>query len=149
MSVNKSVTELILFGLTQDVGKQKVIPGVFLILYFATLLGNFLTVVTVKTSRTLRSPMYFFLFCLSFADACFSTTTAARLIVDALSQEKTIFYNEWITQVFAAHFFGCIKIFVLIRALDCYIAICKPLQYTAIMSWHLCGVLVILAWVQS
>ncbi|XP_043773042.1 olfactory receptor 4C11-like [Cervus elaphus] len=150
MSVNKSVTEFILFGLTQDAEKQKVIFGVFLILYLATLLGNFLIVVTIKTSRTLGSPMYFFLFYLSFADACFSTTTAPRLIVDVLSQEKTISYNECMTQVFAAHFFGCMEIFVLIlMAFDRYIAICKPLRYTAIMSRHLGGVLVILAWVGS
>ncbi|XP_065801644.1 olfactory receptor 4C11-like [Muntiacus reevesi] len=150
MSVNKSVTEFILFGLTQDAEKQKVIFGVFLILYLATLLANFLIVVTIKTSRTLGSPMYFFLFYLSFADACFSTTTAPRLIVDVLSQEKTISYNECMTQVFAAHFFGCMEIFVLIlMAFDRYIAICKPLRYTTIMSRHLCGGLVILAWVGS
>ncbi|XP_065801626.1 olfactory receptor 4C11-like [Muntiacus reevesi] len=150
MSVNKSVTEFILFGLTQDAEKQKVIFGVFLILYLATLLGNFLIVVTIKTSRTLGSPMYFFLFYLSFADACFSTTTAPRLIVDVLSQEKTISYSECMTQVFAAHFFGCMEIFVLILiAFDRYIAICKPLRYTTIMSRHLCSGLVILAWVGS
>nr|CAI9692401.1 unnamed protein product [Rangifer tarandus platyrhynchus] len=150
MSVNKSVTEFILSGLTQDAGKQKVIFGVFLILYLATLLGNFLIVVTIKTSRTLGSPMYFFLFYLSFADACFSTTTAPRLIVDVLSQKKTISYNECMTQVFAAHFFGCMEISVLIlMAFDRYMAICKPLRYTTIMSRHLCGVLVILAWLGS
>ncbi|XP_065801643.1 olfactory receptor 4C11-like [Muntiacus reevesi] len=150
MSVNKSVTEFILFGLTQDAEKQKVIFGVFLILYLATLLGNFLIVVTIKTSRTLGSPMYFFVFYLCFADACFSTTTAPRLIVDVLSQEKTISYSECMTQVFAAHFFGCMEIFVLIlMAFYRYIAICKPLRYTTIMSRHLCGGLVILAWVGS
>ena len=144
------MTEFILSGLTQDMGKQKVIFGVFLILYVATLLGNFLIVVTIKTSRTLGSPMYFFLFYLSFADACFSTTTAPRLIVDVFSQEKTVSYNECMTQVFAAHFFGCMEIFVLIlMAFDRYMAICKPLRYTTIVSWHLCGVLVILAWVGS
>ncbi|XP_032700454.1 olfactory receptor 4C11-like [Lontra canadensis] len=150
MVMNSSVTEFILFGLTQDAGKQKAIFAVFLMLYLATLLGNFLIVVTIKTSRTLGSPMYFFLFYLSFADACFSTTTAPRLIVDALSQKKTISYNECMTQVFAAHFFGCMEIFVLIlMAFDRYVAICKPLRYTTIMSRQVCCVLVILSWVGS
>uniref|UniRef100_A0A8X9AEK5 Olfactory receptor n=1 Tax=Sus scrofa TaxID=9823 RepID=A0A8X9AEK5_PIG len=144
------VTEFILFGLTQDAGQQKAIFGVFLILYLATLLGNFLIVVTIKTSQTLESPMYFFLFYLAFADACFSTTTAPRLIVDALSQKKTISYNECMTQVFASHFFGCMEIFVLIlMAFDRYVAICKPLRYTTIMSRQVCGALVKLAWVGS
>ncbi|XP_057604047.1 olfactory receptor 4C11-like [Hippopotamus amphibius kiboko] len=150
VSMNNSVTEFILFGLTQDSGKQKAIFGVFLILYLATLLGNFLVVVTIKTSRTLRSPGYVFLFYLSFADACFSTTTAPRLIVDALSQNNTISYNECMTQVFAAHFFGCMEVLVLLlMAFDRYVAICKPLRYTAIMSRQVCGVLVTLAWVGS
>lgn len=148
--MNKIVTELILFGLTQNAGKQTAIFGIFLILYLVTLLGNFLILVTIKTSWTLRSPVYFFLVYLSFADACFSATTAPRLIVDALSQKKTISYNECTTQVFAAHFFGCMEIFVLIlMALDRYIGICKRLRYTAIMSQQVCGVLVILAWIGS
>ncbi|XP_007095429.2 olfactory receptor 4C11-like [Panthera tigris] len=148
--MNSSVTEFILFGLTQDAGKQKAIFGVFLILYLATLLGNFLILVTIKTSKTLGSPMYFFLFYLSFADACLSTTIAPRLIVGAITQKNTISYNECMTQVFAAHFFGCLEIFVLIlMAFDRYIAICKPLRYTTIMSQHVCSVLMILSWVGS
>ncbi|XP_076968430.1 olfactory receptor 4C11-like [Tamandua tetradactyla] len=150
MAMNRSVTEFILLGLTQDAGKQKAIFGVFLILYLATLVGNFLIVVTIKVSGTLESPMYFFLFYLSFADACFSTTTAPSLIVDALLQKKIISYNECMTQVFTAHFFGCLEIFVLLlMAFDRYVAICKPLRYTTIMSRRVCGVLVVLAWVGS
>ncbi|NP_001000646.1 olfactory receptor Olr635 [Rattus norvegicus] len=150
MMHNNSVTEFILLGLTQDSEKQKAIFGVFLILYLMTLLGNFLIVVTIKLSQTLGSPMYFFLFYLSFADACFSTTTAPRLIVDSLFQKKIITYNECMTQIFAAHFFGCMEIFVLIlMAFDRYVAICKPLRYTTIMNQHICGILVILAWVGS
>ncbi|EHB02394.1 Olfactory receptor 4C11 [Heterocephalus glaber] len=148
--MNKSVTKFILFGLTQDAEKQKAIFGIFLILYIMTLLGNFVIMVTIKASQTLGSPMYFFLFYLSFADACFSTTTAPRLIADALSQKKVISYKECMTQVFAAHFFGCMEIFVLIlMAFDRYVAICKPLRYTTIMSQRICGVLVTLAWVGS
>ncbi|XP_021045392.1 olfactory receptor 4C11-like [Mus pahari] len=147
---NYSVTEFILFGLTQDPEKQKAIFGVFLILYLMTLMGNFLIMVIIKMSQTLGSPMYFFLFYLSISDACFSTTTAPRLIVDALSLKKFISYNECMTQVFAAHFFGCMDIFVLIlMAIDRYRAICKPLRYTNIMSQRICGILVIIAWVGS
>ncbi|GAB1286539.1 Olfactory receptor [Apodemus speciosus] len=147
---NNSVTEFILLGLTQDPEKEKAIFGIFLILYLMTLMGNFLIVVTIKMSQTLGSPMYFFLFYLSFADACFSTTTAPRLIVDSITQKKIITYNECMIQLFAAHFFGCMEIFVLIlMAFDRYVAICKPLRYTTIMSQHICGILVILAWIGS
>uniref|UniRef100_UPI00295456BC olfactory receptor 4C11-like n=1 Tax=Panthera onca TaxID=9690 RepID=UPI00295456BC len=59
-------------------------------------------------------------------------------------------YNECMIQVFTFHLFGCMEILVLIlMAFDRYVAICKPLRYTTIMSRHVCRVLVILAWVGS
>ncbi|KAM6158329.1 olfactory receptor 4C11-like [Rhynchocyon petersi] len=147
---NNTVTEFILFGLTQDIVKEKIVFVVFLFLYLATLLANLLIVLTIRCSGMLGSPMYFFLFYLSFADACFATTTAPRLIVDAVSKRKVISYNECMTQIFTVHFFGGIEIFVLIiMSFDHYVAICKPLRYTTIMSQYVCGALLKLAWVGS
>ncbi|XP_076975792.1 olfactory receptor 4C11-like isoform X1 [Tamandua tetradactyla] len=145
-----NVAEFILLGLTQDAGMQKAVFVVFFILYLATLVGNFLIMITIKVSRTLKNTMYFFLFYLSLSDACFSTTTAPRLIVDALIQKNIISYNECLTQVFAFHFFGSMEVFVLIiMSVDRYVAICKPLRYATIMSHRVCVVLVILAWMGS
>ncbi|XP_057583020.1 olfactory receptor 4C11-like [Hippopotamus amphibius kiboko] len=150
IEVNSSVNEFILLGLTQDVLKEKVVFVIFLFLYLATLLANFLIVMTIRYSQTLESPMYFFLFYLSFANACFSTTTALRLTVDSVSEKKVISYNECMTQVFAVHFFGCVETLVLVlMSFDHYVAICKPLQYTTIMSQCVCGALVKLTWVGS
>ncbi|KAM9659464.1 olfactory receptor 4C11-like [Trichechus inunguis] len=150
MELNSSVTEFILFGLTQNVLKEKFMFVVFLFLYLATLLANLLIVMTIRYSQMLGGPMYFFLFYLSFADACYSTTIAPRLIIDAVSKKKVISYNECMTQTFAAHFFGCMEIFVLVlMSFDRYVAICKPLRYTTIMSQRVCGALLKLSWVGS
>ncbi|XP_059014757.1 olfactory receptor 4C11-like [Mustela lutreola] len=150
MELNSSVSEFILLGLTQNVLKEKVVFVVFFFLYLATLMANLLIMMTIRFSRTLGSPMYFFLFYLSFADTCFSTTTAPRLIVDSVSEKKVISYNECMTQIFAFHFFGCMEILVLVlMSLDRYVAICKPLRYTTIMSHRVCGTMVNLAWVVS
>ncbi|KAM6157773.1 olfactory receptor 4C11-like [Rhynchocyon petersi] len=150
MEINSSVTEFILFGLTRDVEKEKVVFVVFLFFYCAILLFNSLIIITIRYSRMLGSPMYFFLFYLSFADTCFATTTAPRLMVDAISKKKVISYNECMTQIFAFHFFGCLEILVLIiMSFDRYVAICKPLRYTTIMSQHVCGSLLKLAWMGS
>uniref|UniRef100_A0A2R8Z7A4 Olfactory receptor family 4 subfamily C member 11 n=1 Tax=Pan paniscus TaxID=9597 RepID=A0A2R8Z7A4_PANPA len=150
MQQNNSVTEFALLGLTQDPLRQKIVFVIFLIFYMGTVVGNVLIIVTIKSSRTLGSPMYFFLFYLSFADSCFSTSTAPRLIVDALSEKKIISYNECMTQVFALHLFGCMEIFVLIlMAVDHYVAICKPLRYPTIMSQQVCIILIVLAWIGS
>ncbi|KAF0887429.1 OR4CB protein, partial [Crocuta crocuta] len=139
MQQNNSVTAFILLGLTQDPMIQKAVFVIFFIFYMGTVVGNLLIIVTIKSSRTLESPMYFFLFYLSLADSCFSTSTAPRLIVDALSANNIISYNECMTQVFSLHLFGCMEIFVLIlMAVDRYVAICKPLRYPTIMSRKVC-----------
>ncbi|XP_076968433.1 olfactory receptor 4C11 [Tamandua tetradactyla] len=150
MQQNSSVTEFILLGLTQDPLRQKMVFLIFLIFYSGTVVGNLLIIVTIKFSSTLGSPMYFFLFFLSFADFCFSTSIAPRLLVDALSVKKIISYNECMTQVFALHLFGCMEIFVLIlMAADRYVAICKPLRYPTIMRRQVCIFLIVLAWIGS
>ncbi|XP_072613451.1 olfactory receptor 4C11-like [Vulpes vulpes] len=150
MQQNNSTTEFILLGLTQDPMKKKMVFVMFFIFYLGTVVGNLLIVVTIKSSRTLGSPMYYFLFYLSLADSCFSTSTAPRLIVDSLSAKNAITYNECMTQVFALHFFGCMEVLVLIlMAFDRYVAICKPLHYPAIMSRRVCTILIVLAWIGS
>ncbi|XP_006147783.1 olfactory receptor 4C11-like [Tupaia chinensis] len=150
MHQNSSVTEFVLLGLTQDPIKQKMVFSIFLIFYVGTVVGNVIIMVTIKFSQTLGTPMYFFLFYLSFVDSCFSTSTAPRLIADVLSKKKIISYNECMTQVFALHLFGCMEIFVLIfMAVDRYVAICKPLHYATIMSKQVCIILIVLAWIGS
>ncbi|KAB0378879.1 hypothetical protein FD755_010457 [Muntiacus reevesi] len=136
MEVNSSVNKFVLLGLTQNLLKDKVVFVIFLLLYLATPLVNVLIL------------NVFFLFYLSFVDACFSTTTAPRLIVDSISEKKVVSFNGCMTQIFAFHFFGCMGILVLaLLSFDRHVAICKLLQFTAIMSQCVCGSLVKLAWV--
>ncbi|XP_027792510.2 olfactory receptor 4C11-like [Marmota flaviventris] len=147
---NSNITEFILLGLTQDPLRQKMVFLIILIFYIGTVVGNTLVIVTIKSSRTLESPMYYFLFYLSFADSCYSTSTAPKLIVDALSTKKVISYNECMTQIFALHLFGCMEILVLIlMAADRYVAICKPLHYPRIMRRQVCHILIVFAWIGS
>ncbi|XP_010335794.2 LOW QUALITY PROTEIN: olfactory receptor 4C16-like [Saimiri boliviensis] len=146
MQLNNNVTEFILLGLTQDPFWKKIVFVIIFFFYLGTLLGNLLIITTIKTSRALQSPMYFFLFYLSLSDTCFSTSIAPRMIADALSK-STISFSECMIQVFTFHFFGCLEIFILIlMAVDRYVAICKPLHYMTIMSHRVCGVLMALAW---
>ncbi|XP_046505615.1 olfactory receptor 4C16-like [Equus quagga] len=150
MQLCNNVTEFIMLGLAQDPVRKKLVFVTFLLFYLGTLLGNFLIITTIKTSRALGTPMYFFLFHLSLSDTCYSTSVAPRMIVDALLKKTTISFSECIIQVFSFHFFGCLEIFILIlMALDRYVAICKPLHYMTIMSRQVCGALVFVAWVGS
>ncbi|XP_074087940.1 olfactory receptor 4C11-like [Macrotis lagotis] len=146
----KNVTEFILLGLTQDPVTKKIIFVIFLVFYTATMVGNLLIIWTIKTSPTLGSPMYFFLTYLSFADFSYSSNTAPRLIVDSLSKNATISFDECMIQLIVSHFFGCMEVLILVAmAYDRYVAICKPLYYTVIMNQKTCGNLIMLTVIAS
>ncbi|XP_032758119.1 olfactory receptor 142-like [Rattus rattus] len=147
MANENNVTELIFTGLFQDPEVQKVCFGLFLPVYVATLLGNGLIIVAVSASKTLHSPMYFFLSSLSLVEICYSSTIAPKFITDLLAKIKTISLKGCLTQIFFFHFFGVVEVILLVvMAYDRYVAICKPLHYMYIMSRLVCQRLVAGSW---
>ncbi|KGL94285.1 Olfactory receptor 4S2, partial [Charadrius vociferus] len=143
-----SVKEFILLGLSENQGVQKICFVMFLFFYVIILAGNLLIVITVISSQRLNSPMYFFLCYLSFVDICYSSVTAPKMIADFLVENKTISFVGCIAQLFGVHFFGCTEIFILtVMAYDRYVAICRPLHYTTLMTRRVCGRMVIGSWV--
>ncbi|NXN52134.1 OR4S2 protein, partial [Rynchops niger] len=143
-----TVKDFILLGFSENQGVQKIFFVVFLFFYMIILAGNLLIVITVIRSQHLNSPMYFFLCYLSFVDICYSSVTAPKMIADFLVENKTISFVGCIAQLFGVHFFGCTEIFILtVMAYDRYVAVCRPLHYTTVMTRHVCGRMVIGSWV--
>ncbi|XP_017803889.2 olfactory receptor 4A8 [Papio anubis] len=146
MRQNNNITEFVLLGFSQDPGVQKALFVMFLLTYIVTMVGNLLIVVTITASPSSGSPMYFFLACLSFIDAVYSTTISPVLIVDLLCDIKTISFPACMGQLFVDHLFGGTDIFLLVvMAYDRYVAICKPLHYLTIMNRQVCILVLVLA----
>ncbi|NP_001378139.1 olfactory receptor family 4 subfamily B member 1I [Equus caballus] len=147
MASTNNVTKLIITGLFQDPEIQRVCFVMFLLMYLATVVGNGLIVVTVSISKSLNSPMYFFLSYLSVVEVSYSSTVAPKFISDLLVRVKTISLEGCVVQIFFFHIFGVTEILLLtVMAYDRYVAICKPLHYTTIMSRLMCHLLVAGSW---
>ncbi|CAO2596803.1 Olfactory receptor 4C46 [Lemmus lemmus] len=126
---------------------QKIIFAIFLVIYIISVTGNLLILITITSSQLLGSPMYYFLAYLSFIDACYSSVSTPKLILDSLHERKFIQFDGCLTQIFAEHFFGGAEVILLtVMAYDRYVAICKPLHYAAIMNQQLCNLLVGVSW---
>ncbi|XP_067607855.1 olfactory receptor 4B1-like [Pseudorca crassidens] len=147
MVSKNNVTEFIFTGLFEDPEVQRVCFVVFLPVYLATVVGNGLMVLTVKASKSLHSPMYFFLSYLSLVEISYSSTIVPKFITDLLTKIKTISLEGCLAQIFFFHFFGVTEILLLVvMAYDRPVAICKPLHYINIMNRQLCHVLVAGSW---
>ncbi|XP_015745612.1 olfactory receptor 1052-like [Python bivittatus] len=129
-----TVTEFILLGLTDQLAFEVPLFMIFLLIYFLTLVGNMGMVVLIRISPQLHTPMYFFLGNLSVVDLCYSSIFAPRLLMN-LAQFKTISYAGCITQhCFFVVFVSTEGFLLAVMAYDRYVAICKPLLYTTVMT---------------
>ncbi|XP_058400925.1 olfactory receptor 8B3-like [Diceros bicornis minor] len=128
------VTEFILVGLTDQPDLQLPLFFLFLVMYTVTVLGNFGMMTLIGLNSHLHTPMYFFLFNLSFIDLCCSSVFTPKMLTNFMSK-NIISYMGCMTQLYFFCFLAISECYVLTSmAYDRYVAICKPLLYSVTMS---------------
>ncbi|XP_001375807.3 olfactory receptor 1019 [Monodelphis domestica] len=138
------VTEFIFMGITQDPQLQIIFFAVFLAVYLINVVGNVGMIILIVMDAQLHTPMYFFLCNLSLVDLGYSSAIAPRMLADFLTQHKIISFSSCATQF--AFFVGFVdaECYVLAAmAYDRFVAICRPLHYSSMMSNRVCLVLTV------
>ncbi|XP_068936745.1 putative olfactory receptor 8G3 [Petaurus breviceps papuanus] len=138
------VTKFILVGLTDQPELQLPLFFLFLGIYVVTMLGNLGMIILIGLSSHLHNPMYYFLYNLSLIDLCQSTVITPKMLMNFLSDKNIISYPECTTQFYFFTFFAICECQMLaVMAYDRYVAICHPLRYSLIMSYHVWSWLII------
>ncbi|XP_012384768.3 olfactory receptor 8B3-like [Dasypus novemcinctus] len=137
------VTEFILVGLTEHPDLQLPLFVLFLAIYVFTMLGNLGLITLIRLNSHLHTPMYFFLFNLSFIDLCYSSVLTPKMLLNFLLKKNIISYQGCMTQFFFFVFFAISECYILTSmAYDRYVAICNPLLYNIVMSPKVCSTLI-------
>ncbi|XP_076424756.1 olfactory receptor 5G25 [Peromyscus maniculatus bairdii] len=137
------VTEFFFMGLTSSFQLQIVLFLIFLCVYLLTLLGNLGMIILIRLDTRLHIPMYFLLSHLSFVDACSSSVVSPKMLSDIFVEKKVISFLGCAIQLCLFSQFVVTECFLLASmAYDRYVAVCKPLLYTLIMSQQVCVQLV-------
>ena len=133
------VTEFVLLGLTDRPDLQPILFVLFLGIYLITMGGNLGMLLLIRIDPRLHTPMYFFLASLSCLDLCYSTNVTPKMLVNFLSEKKTISYTACLIQCYFFIAMVITEYYILaVMAYDRYMAICNPLIYSSKMSKGVC-----------
>ncbi|XP_014940578.2 olfactory receptor 6C4-like [Herpailurus yagouaroundi] len=144
---NRTFTEFILLGFTNQPEVQVVIFIFLLLTYVISVLGNLTIIILTQVHPHLQTPMYFFLRNFSFLEISFTSIFIPRFLTSVTTGNKVISFAGCFIQYFFAIFLGATEFYLLASmSYDRYVAICKPLHYLTIMSNRVCIQLVFCSW---
>ncbi|XP_063158314.1 olfactory receptor 13G1-like [Candoia aspera] len=147
---HSAIREFVLLGLTSSPEIQTLLFWSFIFGYVTALVGNFLLIFIICTSKKLHTPMYFLLVNLSLVNVLSISTTMPKLLQTLLSCKSTISFYGCITQVYFFILFLVTELLLLTSmAFDRYVAICYPMQYTLIMRKEVCAAIAVGVWVSG
>ena len=94
------VSEFILLGLTYQPELQMRLFVLFLVNYIVTVMRNLSLMNLICLNSNLQTPMYFFLFNLSFIDLCYSFIFTPKTLLSFFLEKNMISFTGCMTQLF-------------------------------------------------
>ncbi|XP_016072757.1 PREDICTED: olfactory receptor 56B4-like [Miniopterus natalensis] len=129
------VSRFILMGLPGIHEWQHWLSLPLALLYLLALGANLLIVITIHHELNLHQPMYQFLSILAIVDIGLATTIMPKILAIFWLDAKAISLPECFAQIYAIHCFVSMESGIfLCMAVDRYVAICHPLQYSSIVT---------------
>ncbi|KAG8546634.1 hypothetical protein GDO81_030178 [Engystomops pustulosus] len=145
-----NITSIVLLGFPNLQNFTFPFFSLLVLIFCGTISGNLLIMVLYLVSKTLQSPMYFFITQLSLCDLLLTTDIVPVLLHTVLYGGSTITLIGCINQFFffaSSEFSECLLLSVM--SYDRYVAICNPLRYHSIMNHRVCVILVSIIWLMG
>ncbi|XP_062955525.1 olfactory receptor 2A2-like [Cynocephalus volans] len=141
------ITELILLGFQLSAEMEVLLFWVFSLLYVFSLMANGMILGLIYLDPRLHTPMYFFLSHLAIIDISYASSILPSMLENLVKHKKTISFVSCFIQMNLSFTFAITECMILVvMSYDRFVAICHPLQYTAIMNWRVCTVLAVISW---
>ncbi|OCT59513.1 olfactory receptor 11A1-like [Xenopus laevis] len=141
------ITELYLVGFGDLHNFKIVLFAMILIVYIMALMSNVLVIILVATCKSLHSPMYFFLTQLSLSEVLFTSNIVPNMLRLILVGGGPMSVNGCISQFYLLGVSTIAQCLLLAAmSFDRYVAICRPLHYTSILTSKLQLHIVIFCW---
>ncbi|XP_063794707.1 olfactory receptor 6F1-like [Pseudophryne corroboree] len=120
----------------------------FTSIYVLTIGAHFLVITLVAVDRCLHKPMYLLLANFSMLEVLYTTVTVPKMLDALLTRHKDISSQSCLAQFYFLFGLGAAENCLLaVMAYDRYVAICRPLHYTTVMTSKTSMNLALGAWV--
>ncbi|XP_020783524.2 olfactory receptor 6N2-like [Boleophthalmus pectinirostris] len=116
--------------------------------YIIVICSNSTIVCLIWIHKNLHEPMYFFIAALLCNSILYSTAIYPKMMFEILSEKQEVTYSVCLLQYFCFYaLIGSEFLLLTAMAYDRYLAICKPLHYSATMKKATVSFLIVFAWV--
>ncbi|XP_045412912.1 olfactory receptor 52A5-like [Lemur catta] len=122
----------------------------FFISFILAIIGNGLLLTIIRTERSLHEPMYIFLAVLAATDLGLTLCITPKMLAIFWLQSREIHFESCLIQMYFTHTFQCMESGTLLAmAFDRYVAICDPLQHSAVLTKRVLVVIIMVVTIRA